>query len=456
MIVMKFGGTSVGSAAAIERVAGIVREHLPRRPAVVVSAMAKTTDKLLRMAHLAVEGKRDEALALHDEVRRFHLDETARLAGANDRGEIDAFIGSHFDELGHLLLGLSYLGELSPRSVDAISSFGERLSSRVVAFGFRAMGIDAEHLDSREVFLTDRRHTCARPLPETYARLARRIPPLLQAGKVVVMGGFIGANEDGVTTTLGRGGSDYTASIVGVAIDAEEVQIWTDVDGILTCDPGLVADTHRINAISFSEAAELAYFGAKVLHPDTMHPAIEKNIVVRILNSMRPSAPGTRVVAETPPCSNPVKAISCKKGITVVTIQSSRMLNAWGFLSRIFEVFERHETSVDMVATSEVSVSVTIDNTSQLAAICRELETFSTVTVERNQAILCVVGDNIRHTPGIGKRIFTALERINVRMVSQGASRVNLSLVVAEEDAKKAAQALHGELFRDLDPAAFT
>jgi aspartate kinase len=280
------------------------------------------------------------------------------------------------------------------------------------------------------------------------------VPPLAQ-DRVVVMGGFIGSTEDGVTTTLGRGGSDFTASIVGAGVGAEEIQIWTDVDGMLTADPTILPGGHRVKIISFAEAAELAYFGAKVLHPSTVIPAIEHNIPVLILNSRRPDVPGTRIVSETVHCLNVVKSIACKRKITLVNIHSTRMLMAHGFLRRIFEIFDRHETPVDMVATSEVSVSLTIDNVTQTHRICEQLSEFSEVAMEPDQAIVCLVGENIRYTPGVAARAFDALHNVNIRMISQGASLLNLSLVVAEKDLPQAVEALHTEFFSTLDPEVF-
>jgi len=454
MIVMKFGGTSVESAAAIQRVTGIVRERLARRPVVVVSAMGKTTNRLLGMASDAAAGRREQALKQWAELRQFHLAEALPLATETERAELEEFIEEHFRELAELLRGLAVLGELTPRSTDAVASYGERLSCRILTAALRAGGVAAETLDARQLIVTDRRHTHATPLyAETYARLAAAIPPAHE--RVVVLGGFIAATEDGVTTTLGRGGSDFTASIVGAGLNAEEIQIWTDVDGMLTADPNLVADARRVKTISFAEAAELAYFGAKVLHPATVLPAVEKNIPVLILNSRRPEAAGTRIVADAVPCFNPVKSIACKRRITVVDVRSTRMLMAYGFLRRIFEVFDRCETSVDLLATSEVSVSLTIDDTARLEEICDQLRGFAEVEVEGNQAIVCLVGDNIRYTPGIAARVFGALADVNVRMISQGASLRNLSLVVAEQDAPRAVRALHQEFFREVDPEVF-
>jgi aspartate kinase len=258
-----------------------------------------------------------------------------------------------------------------------------------------------------------------------------------------------------VTTTLGRGGSDFTASIVGAGVGAEEIQIWTDVDGMLTADPTILAGGHRVKTISFAEAAELAYFGAKVLHPSTVIPAVERNIPVLILNSRRPDVPGTRIVSGAVHCSNAVKSIACKRKITLVNIHSTRMLMAHGFLRRIFEIFDRHGTPVDMVATSEVSVSLTIDNTAQTERICEELREFSEVSMEPEQAIVCLVGENIRYTPGVAARVFNALHSLNIRMISQGASLLNLSVVVAEKDLRQAVASLHAEFFSELDPEVF-
>jgi aspartate kinase len=444
MIVMKFGGTSVESREAIGRVAGIVRARLLRRPVVVVSAMGRTTNKLLAIAAAAVRGDRSDALDQLDQLREMHLCQSVG---------VEQEIGEHFDELGELVRGLAVMGEMTPRATDAVSSYGERISSIIVAEAFRRCGMDAVHLDSRRVIVTDERHTHAAPIfAETDARLAGAIRDVKG---VVVMGGFIGSTMDGVTTTLGRGGSDYTAAIVGAGIGAEEIQIWTDVDGMLTADPTILPGGHRLKTCSFAEAAELAYFGAKVLHPATVIPAIEKNIPMRILNSRRPQCEGTLIVAEAPPCSNAIRSIACKRNITLVNLVSTRMLGAHGFLRRIFEVFDRFETPVDMLATSEVSVSLTIDSTQSLDAIRAELETFAEVSIESDQAIVCLVGDNIRSSPGVAGRVFGAVEHINVRMISQGASLLNISFVIAAADLAPAVESLHREFFSDPDPSAF-
>ncbi|MBV9158105.1 MAG: lysine-sensitive aspartokinase 3 [Acidobacteriaceae bacterium] len=454
MIVMKFGGTSVESQQAIERVTRIVQSYEERRPVVVVSAMGKTTNKLLEAAREAAAGRREQALAIVDELRALHLTHGLPLAGSA-AAELDRYIRAHFEWLDELVKGLSVVGELSPRSMDAIASVGERLSSLVVSFAFRAAGLRTQHVDARRVIVTDDRFTQAQPLfEETYALLQEDVTPIAETS-VVVMGGFIGSTKNGQTTTLGRGGSDYSASIVGAGINAEEIQIWTDVDGMLTADPRIIPNGRRVKSISFAEASEMAYFGAKVLHPATVLPAVEKNIPVRILNSRRADINGTIITSEPVPCRNPVKSISCKRGITILNIHSTRMLMAHGFLRRIFELFDRYGTSVDMVSTSEVSVSLTIDNRENLDAICRELREFAEASSEDGQAIICLIGENIRHTPGIAGRAFQVLQKKNIRMISQGASLLNLGFVVSENELEGAVAALHDEFFSELDPAVF-
>jgi len=455
MIVMKFGGSSLESSAAIICVADIVKARLVRRPVVVVSAMGKTTNSLLAIAQNAAWRNRVEAMAQLGALEEFHRREANALVAKNKSGELETILDLQFKDLREIVERLCSAGAVSPQSLDAITGYGEHLSSVIVTFALEAQDIPAVHVDAQRVIVTDSNFTRAAPiLPDTYQLVANSIRGIGQE-RVPVMGGFIGATRDGIPSTLGRGGSDFTASLVGAAIDAEEIQIWTDVDGLLTCDPKLVPDAHAVRTISFDEAAELAYFGAKVLHPATIAPAKEKNIPVLILNSRRPDARGTRITAELAPCANVLKSIACKRDITVVNIRSNRMLRAHGFLRRIFEAFDRFETSVDMVATSEVSVSLTIDDDRRLSGVCRELAPFAEVTVEKQQTILCAVGENIGRTPGVAARVFRALGQCNVAMISQGASRLNLGVVVASGNSANAAEALHREFFTELDPAVF-
>lgn len=455
MIVLKFGGTSVESAAAITRVAGIVRSRLDRQPLVVVSAMGKTTNRLLAAADQAAAGNLADALCAAQELRDFHRAELVSLLPETQHSTLDALLDREFASLEATLQALSQAGAVTPALWDEAASHGERLSSALVALAFPALGVPAAHLDARRALITDTRHTQALPLySRTYSRLKELAPPLLAQG-AVVMGGFIGSSSAGVITTLGRGGSDFSAAIAGAGLDAEEIQIWTDVDGMLTCDPRVLPGGRRIRRVSFDEAAEMAYFGAKVLHPATVQPAMEKNIPVRILNSRRPEVEGTLIVSREVSSANPVKSIACKRGITVVHIRSLRMLMAHGFLRRIFDVFDRFRTSVDMVATSEVSVSLTIDQTHALDDITAELARIADVSVVSGQAIVCLVGDAIRDTPGVASRAFASLRDINIGMISQGASRRNLSLVVSEDALRPAVERLHEEFFATLDPEVF-
>ena len=455
MIVMKFGGTSLESTEAIDRALEIVKARREQQPVVVVSAMGKTTNGLLAIAEEAEKGNRTGAMEKLRALEEYHRRESAPLVSAQERSQLESTLKDDFQSLGELVERLCVLRLVTPQSLDTLASFGERLSSQIVALALKSRGVASVHVDARNVIVTDSNFTEAAPdIPETYERASRVIGGL-DKGTVAVMGGFIGADRAGVTTTLGRGGSDFTASLVGAAISAQEIQIWTDVDGVLTCDPRIVPEARPVKTISFDEAAELAYFGAKVLHPATVMPAKEKNIPVRILNSRRPAAPGTIIVAEAVPCMNLLKSVACKQGLAIVNLRSNRMLMAHGFLQRIFEVFARYETSVDMLATSEVSVSLTVDDDTRFPEICAELAPFTEVSIERDQAILCVVGDNIRHTPGVAARVFGALRDVNVRMISQGASLLNIGVVVDGRDAGKAAEALHREFFSNLDPAVF-
>jgi len=456
MIVMKFGGTSVEDAPAIDRAACIVRERLSEKPVVVVSALARVTDQLLAMARAAGAGDREKAIELSRALRERHYTVAGELLGTGVFTQFHSELEAEFDCLDELLRGLAAVGELTPRSCDNVASFGERISSKIVAAAFAGRGIPARLVDSRECILTDSRYTHAIPIfDETNDRTLARLKPLLDVGKVPVMGGFIAANADGATTTLGRGGSDFTAAIVGAALGADRIEIWTDVDGMMTTDPNLCSNARRIKVISFDEAAELAYFGAKVLHPATLVPALDKNISVQVLNSRNPKNEGTRITARAPGCTNTFKAIAAKKRITVVDVVSARMLMAHGFLKSIFDVFDRHRCPVDVVSTSEVSVSLTVDSNEAIPAIAADLEKLAYVKYEGRKAIVCLVGENIRGTPGIAAKVFTAISDINVRMISQGASEINITFVIEEDDVPEAVRRLHEIFFSELDPSVF-
>ena len=449
--VLKFGGTSVADAAAIRRLIEIVRGAAARAgcaPVVVVSAMSGITDHLLNLTARAERGDGPTAVADVDEIARRHEQAVRELVAPDRQASLLEELGVHLADLRRVLGAVATLREASPRSLDVVAAAGELLSSQLVAAALEHAGIPAAWVDARQAIVTNDDHTCAAPLmAETEAAVARTIKPHLQAGRVPVLGGFVGATTQGVTTTLGRGGSDFSAAIVGAAIAAPEVQIWTDVDGMLTADPRVFESPQLVPQLSFGEAFELAYFGAKVLHPNTILPAVQKNIPVRILNSRRPTGTGTVISAEGRTSGTPLAAIACKRRQTVIDITSTRMLMAHGFLRRLFEVFERYRTSIDVVTTSEVSVSVTVDDDRRLEEIVAALREFADVAVERDMAILCAVGDALSADPRLAVRALTALDAFPLRMVSQAASRRNLTVVLRDSDLPAATARLHEALF---------
>lgn len=459
MIVMKFGGTSVADQPAIERLISIVRAARQvaaqpetkdwRGPVVVVSALGGATDKLLSAAADAGAGKGADAVATLKALRARHLDVAGVIGSSSERADVDRFINQEFDELERLSGALSVLHEVTPRWFDAIAAAGEILSSRIVAAAITARGIPATWVDARRVIVTGDEHMAAPPLmKETAAALATTVDPILADRRVPVLGGFVGASKAGVTTTLGRGGSDYSAAIVGAGLGAAEIQIWTDVDGMLTADPRIVTGVKVVPHLSFGEASELAYFGAKVLHPATILPAVAQNIPVRILNSRRPQdAVGTLITRERPATELPLTAVASKKGVTVVDITSTRMLMAHGFLARIFQAFEEHRTAVDVVTTSEVSVSVTVDDARRLPEIATALREVADVTREDKMAIICAVGDGLQRDPTFVTRLLDSLGSIPIRMVSQAAARRNITLVIREADLEPALVHIHERFF---------
>jgi len=410
--------------------------------------MSGVTDALLGIAAAAGGGRVDDALARLEQLRERHVTTAAALAPKEATGALDAHIAAQFDDLVSLARALSVIREVSSRSLDVVAAAGELLSSRIVASALNEGGIPAEWVDARRAVITNGDHTRAVPLAaETGAALKSSVLPVIDAGRVPVVGGFVGSTVDGHTTTLGRGGSDYSAAIVGAGIGAREIQIWTDVDGMLTADPRVIASPRLVPQLSFAEAAELAYFGAKVLHPSTILPAVERNIPVRILNSRKADGTGTMITAEPPPGSTPLAALACKRDVTVVDITSSRMLMAYGFLRRVFEVFERYTTAVDVVTTSEVTVSVTVDDRRHLEAIVEALSEFSQVSVDHEMALLCAVGDRLRNEPAIAARAVGVLEEVPLRMISQAASRRNITVILRQADLPHAMNRLHEEFF---------
>jgi aspartate kinase len=451
-VIMKFGGTSVADADAMRRVSSIVRQQIDASaaatpPVVVVSAMSKVTDRLIETGRLAAEGDGEAAARLLSDLVERHLGVASALVEGDRLAALASQLKQEFAAESDAVLALAARREVSPRDHDALVALGELASSQIVASAFAAQGIVSAWVDARTVLVTDDEHTAAVPdMDATLERTRRLVGSRQAAGEVVVLGGFIGATAGGVTTTLGRGGSDFSAAIFGACLDVDEIQIWTDVDGMLTADPRVVQSPCLVPQLSFAEASELAYFGAKVLHPSTILPAVAKNIPVRILNSRRPEIPGTMITAEGR-VHEGLTALACKRGVSVVNITSTRMLMAYGFLRRLFEVFERFKTPVDVVTTSEVSVSVTVDNPRRLDDIVDNLRKFADVTVESDMAIVSVVGENLRQDAGLFGRAVMSLDKIPLRLVSQAGSRRNITFVMRDADVPEAMNRLHNAFF---------
>lgn len=443
MIVLKFGGTSVANAELMNRVLDLAWAQRERAPVLVSSAMAKTTDTLIRIGEAALEGSEAKVGEELEFLRSIHFPALDALAHGSLLDEGRGLLLGLFDELASFLRGLVLVQEVSPRSHDALVSYGERFSTLLLWIGARNRGMNAELIDSRSCVLTDNSFTAATLDKEaSYAAIRSQVRP--EAGKIIIAQGFIGSNA-GITTTLGRGGSDYSATIFGAALGAEEVQIWTDVTGIMTTDPRLIPSARTIDEISYEEAAELAYFGAKVIHPSTIQPAIELGIPVYVKNTKDPDAKGTRIQKRG--ATKGIQAIASKKGITVITVKSSRMLNAHGFLKAIFSVFSDHQVPVDLVSTSEVSVSMTVENSGKLPLVTRDLEAFSQVEVQPDHAILSLVGSDLWKEGSLTSRVFSALAGIPIRMISLGGSDINLSVVVPQKNLEDSVKRLHAELF---------
>ena len=450
MIVMKFGGTSVGDAVAVKRLIDIVKSRLKKSPVIVVSALSKTTDALHEVAVLASSGDFSRSKKLLSELKIRHLNMLSELLETRQEKITAAAekVNGYFSDLLDLIKGVNLLSELSDRSLAKIISFGELLSSCIINEALNANGIKCNIIDARDFIVTDGNYLKGEPdLNSIKEKVPAVIKNSLKGFNAVITQGFIANSPDGITTTLGRGGSDYTASLIGMALNAEEIEIWTDVDGVHTADPRIVNGTKSVAVMTFEEAAELAYFGAKVLHPSTIQPAVEKDIPVRILNSMSPESPGTLVIKADNKHEQGVRSISCKENITVLNIFSTKMLNSYGFLHNLFEVFDKHKTSVDLITTSEVNVSLTLDSDERLDEIVNDLSAFSKVSISRNKSLVCIVGKDLKYTKGVAKRIFGAAGDYNITMISQGASAINISFVVDKSDLKNVLQILHDEFF---------
>ena len=442
----------------MKRTVSIVRGRRDRglEAVVVVSAMAKVTDLLLSAASAAGRGDKAGALAIGARLRHRHIDTATALLEEDRFNRLQQTLHQEFDALDDLLRGIAAVGELTPRTNDLVVSFGERLSSRMVAEAFEQYELLGTHVDARTCIVTDANYGKAVPQESAIEeKLAKIVLPLIQAGKTPVLGGFIGATAEGITTTLGRGGSDFTAALIGGGMHAAAIEIWTDVNGIMTTDPRICPDALRVKTISFEEAAELAYFGAKVLHPATILPAVQKSIPVWVLNSRNSDNEGTKITAMAPKCASPFKSIAAQKKLTIIDVVASRMLMSHGYLKAVFDVFDKYKCAIDMVSTSEVSISLTVDSNQQLPEICAELAKIADVKMEGHKALVCLVGEDIRGHNGIAGQVFSAISHVNVRMISQGASEINMSFMIDEEDVEEAVRSLHKYFFADPDETVF-
>ncbi len=449
MIAMKFGGTSVGDGERIGRVADIIGSRAARKPVVVVSAIAGVTDRLLDAARLAAEGDLRSARAIQRELKDLHLEAIDRaVCQPTPRELAQQSVEKHFNGLHLMLKALALLREGGGRAQDAVVSHGELWSATILARALEARGLPGTFVDARDVIVTDDRF--GRAVPDR-ALLAERahahIASAIRKRRIPVTQGFVGATVDGVPTTIGRGGSDYTAALLGEALGAEEVEIWTDADGLMTADPRVVPEACTLPEASYEEAAELAYFGAHVLHPATILPVVERGIPVRIKNTLQPDVEGTKITPRAHPTDSTVKSIASKRGVTTINLRAPRMLGAHGFLRAMFDVFDRHHVAVDVVTTSEVSVSVSLENGSAGSELLADLGVLGDVTVARDRTIVCVVGEGLRDAAGVAARIFAALESVTIEMISQGASKINVTFVVQDVHAEDVVRRLHAEFF---------
>lgn len=437
---MKFGGSSVANRAQIEKVLDIVRSRLGSSPVVVSSAHKGITDALVNAGRTAARGERGAAAKVIERQR-----EIARELGAPDE-----LLAPLFGELEDLLRGVELVRELSPRVLDYVSSFGERMSVRVIAHFFSSRGLPAQPFDVWDLgFTTDACFGAARPLPGYEPAMKAAFAAKVPAGVVPIVTGFVGKTEAGDVTTVGRNGSDLTATLIAAALGAREVEIWSDTDGVMSADPHVVKDARNIPAMSFGEAAELAYFGSRVLHPETLMPAMKTDVPVRVLNTNRPEHPGTVIQRAPEPRENPVTSIAYKEHQCVLTVSSPKMLAQPGYLSEIFGVAAKRGVVIDVVATSEISVSLTATDEAKLRAVADDLGKLGDAKVHPGKTILAVVGREMPVRAGAGAGILRAIADagVNVEMVSYAEGSINFTVVIDDKDVDRTVRALHGVLF---------
>ena len=453
MIVMKFGGTSVANFEAITRTIFIIGGKLDQKPVVVVSALSKVTDLLYKISDAAASQDQAQTRELLAELRQRHVNLASQILEQSPMMKEDAVarVNSICDDLDELANAVCAVGELSDRNKAIIISNGELLSSTIICFAMNSKGIRTNFIDARKMMITNDSYLKGEPVVE---EIVKRVPGIVTEAytgmDAVITQGFIASNLNGEQTVLGRGGSDYSASLIGMAVDAERIEIWTDVDGVRTADPRRVPNTKYLEKISFEEAAEMAHFGAKVLHPLTIEPAVKKNIPLFVLNSMNPSGKGTAIL-RSELIEDGVKSVSFKENIRVINIFSMRMINTSGFLRRVFEIFSENKVSVDLISTSEANISVTVDASQKIDAVVEQLSEFSDVIVDDDKSQVSVIGKNIVRLNGMLKKTFTPLKKCNVYMISQGASFVNISFVVDREELDEVVLGLHDHLFDNPD-----
>jgi aspartate kinase len=452
LVVMKFGGTSVEDAAAIRRLIGIVESRMNEQLVIVVSALAQVTDQLLEAGHAAAAGRLGAALAVARNIYVRHEAIADSLVTGSAYSALDQQLRGEFRALESLLHHLESSRRFDLKAQDLLLGFGECFSSQLIAEALSQAGLNATHVDARSCIVTDARHGQASPVWElTNERLQQNVSPLLQAGRVPVLGGFIAATEDGIPTTLGRGGSDFSAAIVGAALGASRLEIWTDVDGVMTADPKLCADARVIAKMSFDEAAELAHLGAKVLHPATLAPAMRENIPVYVLNSRQPEGAGTEIVASAK-TGRTVSAITAKRNVAAVDIECARGMDA-EVLGKVFSVFDQHGCRVDLMGTSPGRISLLVGSSAALPAIASDLHGNAKVRWENHKALVCLVGENIRRQPDVASRVFAAVSDLDVRVLCQGASDRTISLLVEESKVEESVSRLHNLFFPKHEPA---
>src|SRR5579864_9289613 len=452
VVVMKFGGTSVEDSAAIKRLIQIVGSRKNVQPVLVVSALARVTDQLLEAGKAAAAGHLGSALATVRDIYVRHEELADSLVDGSAYGELDRSLRCEFRALEALLVRLARSRELDLRSQDELLGFGESFSSRLVSESLGEAGLPAVHVDARSCIVTDARYGQASPLWDvTNQRIQEVVGSVLQAGKVPTLGGFIASTVDGVPTTLGRGGSDFSASIFAAALGATRIEIWTDVDGVMTTDPKLCADARVIRKMSFDEAAELAHYGAKVLHPATLAPAMRENIPVYVLNSRRPEGEGTEIVAGTK-AGKRISAITAKRNVAAVDIEFPVGMDS-ELLGRVFAVFDQHSCLVDVMGTSLGRISLLVGSTAALAGIATDLKGVADLRWENHKALVCLVGENIRRQPEVASRVFGAVSDMDVRVICQGASDRTISFLVEESHLEESVRRLHGLFFPKEEPA---